>query len=285
MTILMPDRDGADDPAELRSIMRFKLPRPINGYPYEMHIEPGIYSLDSVLQESYLPNPEPLHVQSSEIVILRSAYRKKIREQIHQFFALTESIERLGFLHKGGLMLDGPPGSGKSTIVRQEVVNCVTEGLIVFYARDPWTLSRSLRNLREMEPHRGCVAIIEDIEDVVRSFGTRDLVEMLDGAESVSNVLFIATSNDASKLPAKLTRKGRFSRRVEVPYPCFEQRFEYFNRKCKKLLSEKTINIMAKHTKGLGFGALEDVIKHYIAYRVPLLESIQLAREEMSEGK
>jgi SpoVK/Ycf46/Vps4 family AAA+-type ATPase len=255
------------------------IPRPMNGLPFEMRIKPGVYFLRSCLSEDKSPSPMEMSFVQDEMI--ENKHKYVIRSEIASFFKKRDLFESEGLIHKRGLILYGPPSSGKTSIIREEIQLAADNGAIVFMARSPYVLTDSMQVFRTMEPDRDLIVVMEDIDEIVRSWGEQELLEMMDGMNSVNHVLFIASTNHPECMSAKLRRPGRFDRKVKIPNPDFNQRKQYFAMKYENRLSEDRIESLAYHTDGFGFGQMREVFISHKGYGRPLSESVKYVKKDM----
>jgi Cdc6-like AAA superfamily ATPase len=134
-----------------------------------------------------------------------------------------------GAIFKAGLMLYGPPGSGKSCTIKIVSKKLVERGGIVFFAStSPMLVSGWFNDFARIEPDRKIIVILEDIDSLIQYYGESAYLELLDSAKTVNNVMFIATTNYPEKLDPRIyNRPGRFSHVVKIGLPTREAREAY----------------------------------------------------------
>lgn len=258
------------------------LPRAVPGKKYEVHIRPGIYEINSSLRYSGIPDPIPMRMESDEILVLRDEKMRLVEECIESFYSQQKLVEDMEFVNKWGLLLYGPPGSGKTYLLRQISEQAVKDGRVVFITHNIYSLHESIQTFRCLEPDRDLICIMEDVDQLM-SYGQQCLLEMLDGMASTRNVLFVATTNDLNKIPAKMKRPGRFGKRVEIPYPNLELRKSYLEAKLKDRADSGKIAMLAEQTEGLGFAHLREFCVMHFAYQIPITEAIQELKSNLQE--
>lgn len=126
-----------------------------------------------------------------------------------------------GAAYKAGIMVFGPPGSGKSCTLKIVSNRLVKAGGTVFYASGhPYSIMTFLKQFSQVEKNRKCIVILEDIDSLIQNYGEDGYLEMLDSAKSINNVLFIATTNYPDRLdPRIFNRPGRFSHVMKIGLP------------------------------------------------------------------
>lgn len=130
---------------------------------------------------------------------------------------------------KSGIMIYGPPGSGKSCTIKIVSKKLVEKGGVVFFASvHPSIVNDWLIKFRGIEPNRKCIVILEDIDSLIEQNGEFNYLEMLDSAKTIDNVMFIATTNYPERLDPRIyNRPGRFSNVVKIGMPTRAAREAY----------------------------------------------------------
>lgn len=134
-----------------------------------------------------------------------------------------------GAAFKAGLMIFGPPGSGKSCTIKIVSNQLVSRGGTVFYASGhPSMVSNFLVDFATVEKNRKSIVILEDIDSLIKNHGESQYLEMLDSAKTIDNVLFIATTNYPEHLDPRIyNRPGRFSHVIKIGLPGPKMREAY----------------------------------------------------------
>jgi hypothetical protein len=118
--------------------------------------------------------------------------------------------------------------SGKSCTIKIATKRMVERGGVVFYGSNPVTLGDFLTKFAKIEPNRKSVVIFEDIDSLVEMYGESGYLDLLDSANSINNVFFIATTNYPEKLDPRIyNRPGRFSHVIKIGFPSAVTRAAY----------------------------------------------------------
>jgi energy-coupling factor transporter ATP-binding protein EcfA2 len=169
-----------------------------------------------------------------------SAFDEVIKD-IESFWNRRQYFKEFGFLWKRGIMLYGPPGSGKTSLIQIISEMIIERDGIVIFSDSPHNISRGLRLLRAIEPNRPVVVVLEDIDAIVQ-YGEAELLALLDGELQVDNIITIATTNYPERLDRRLiNRPSRFDIVKKIGMPTKEARQVYLGYKNPKLIGEDLI--------------------------------------------
>jgi transitional endoplasmic reticulum ATPase len=166
---------------------------------------------------------------------------QRIREMIELPLRYPEVFERLGIDPPKGVLLYGPPGSGKTLIAR--VIARETDANF-FSVSGPEVIHKfygeseaHLRKIFEEAGRKGpSIIFLDEIdaiapkrEQVVGDVEKRvvaQLLALMDGLNRRQNVIVIAATNIPNALDPALRRPGRFDREISIPIPDRNGRLE-----------------------------------------------------------
>ncbi|MDG5760683.1 proteasome-activating nucleotidase [Natronococcus sp. A-GB1] len=167
---------------------------------------------------------------------------KEVREAVEQPLTNPELFEEVGIDPPSGVLLHGPPGTGK-TMLAKAVAN-ETDATFIKMAGSELVRkfigegSRLVRDLFEMAREREPAIIFIDEIDAVATTRTESktsgdaevqrtmmqLLSEMDGFEARGEIRIIAATNRFDMLDRAILRPGRFDRLIEVPEPSQEGR-------------------------------------------------------------
>jgi len=182
-----------------------------------------------------------------------------------------------GAAYRAGLMLFGPPGTGKTCTLRIVSDKLSKRNGVVFYSSlPPNSLSAFLTKFRRVEPDRKCIVVLEDIDSLIVNFGESGYLQLLDGAESIDNCMYVATTNYPERLDARIySRPGRFSHVVKIGLPGPAARRAFLNAILK---DQRDVDQIVEKTEGFSIDHLSALISGVYREKKDLHEEITRLR-------
>ncbi|KAF9586307.1 hypothetical protein BGW38_007192 [Lunasporangiospora selenospora] len=224
------------------------------------------------LQRSYGISVEPVHW--SDIGGLEDV-KKQMRQAVEWPILYKDTFARLGLGAPRGILLYGPPGCSKTTLVKAIATTSGASFLSVngaalyssYVGDSEKTIRETFHHARLSAPS---IIFFDEIDTIVgkRSFSAggdqgggggdsvqeRVLSTMLnemDGVENAANVLVVAATNRVDLIDKALLRPGRFDRIIYVPPPDLEARKQILKIYTKGIPLDAGVNIdsIAKRTE------------------------------------
>ena len=192
---------------------------------------------------------------------------KKVREMVELPLKHPEIFTRLGIEPPSGVLLHGPPGSGK-TLLAKAVANESEANFVLingpevmnkFYGES----EKRIRDIfEEAEKNAPSIIFIDEIDAIApKREETRGEVErrvvaqlltMMDGLKSRKNVVVIGATNRPNAIDPALRRPGRFDREISINVPNKKGRLEILKIHTRNMPLTKDVNItkIAETTHG-----------------------------------
>lgn len=232
----------------------------------------GVYDLIDTSGADDMPAFCTAELTTDEIIPLQIETTDQMLAEIETFWGKGLAFSTRGLLHKRGYLIHGQPGTGKSSLIYAVAEQIVKRGGIVIYAPVSIDLlSVALHQLREVEPVRPVVVVLEDVDQYIRRYET-ELLALLDGEDQVEHIVYVATTNHMDRLPATIkNRPSRFDKIVEVRPLNYEQRLEFFRRKTLHPPVEEYTS-WAEATDGLTVAQLREIVIGVEVFETPFTQ-------------
>lgn len=218
----------------------------------------GFYACRSTMNGPVL---ESLDMANDDLVSLEDETIEVLTAEFIKFWDRIPQFEERGLSAKRGLLLWGPPGSGKTSalqIMSRHMVNEM-DGIVVL-ADEPQITSILLAAVRKVEPTRPVILLMEDIDALVGRFGEAGYLALLDGELQISNIVHVATTNYPERLDKRFAdRPGRFDRVEYVGMPNDKARRLYLESRAPNL-SEIEIERFVKASDGWSIAHLRELV-------------------------
>jgi len=201
-------------------------------------------------------------INLDNLIVLPDSNSEHVLKHIEEFWGREDIFRDYGFLWKRGIMLWGPPGSGKTSTVQQLSKQIVDAGGITVYCVNPSLTSSGLDILRRIEPKRPLVCIFEDIDAIVQEYGESEVLAMLDGELQIDNVVFVATTNYPQRLDKRfINRPSRFDEIIKIGMPTDAARKHYLSCKNPRLNNnQRELETWVELSKGFSVAHLKELI-------------------------
>ncbi|KAJ8525774.1 hypothetical protein ON010_g15340 [Phytophthora cinnamomi] len=191
----------------------------------------------------------------------------QIREMIELPLRHPTLFKTLGVKPPRGVLLYGPPGSGK-TLIARAVAN--ETGAFFFLINGPEIMSKmageSESNLRkafeEAEKNAPAIIFIDEIDSIapkrektngeVERRIVSQLLTLMDGLKQRASVVVIGATNRPNSMDPALRRFGRFDREIDIGVPDENGRLEIFRIHTRNMKLDDDVDpeLIARDTQG-----------------------------------
>ncbi len=202
-----------------------------------------------------------------------------------------------------GVLLSGPPGSGKTLIARALANQCEASFISI---KGPELLSKWVgeaeKGIREVFRHAKqaapCIVFFDEIDslaprrsgDVDRNFSNGVIAQLLtemDGIEGRQGVIVLGATNRPELIDPALLRPGRFDLVVELEYPDEEERRAIFavHTRGKAIAPDVTVEELASLTPGRSGADIEAICRRaaLLALREWITPRLSIHRVQVTE--
>ena len=197
--------------------------------------------------------------------------------EVIDFIKYPSKYSRAGAKIPTGVLLEGPPGTGKTMLAKA----CANEAGVSFLSATGSQFvemyvgvgASRVRDLFELaQKSKPCIVFIDEIDSIGQQRGydsnsERDqtlnqLLTNMDGFDQNDGIIVIGATNRADMLDNALTRPGRFDRKVTVGLPDKEGREQILkvHMKNKRVSSNADLNSIYELTGGFSGAQLSNLV-------------------------
>lgn len=193
----------------------------------------------------------------------------QIKELIELPLRHPQLYKKLGVKPPKGILLYGPPGSGK-TLIAKAIAN--ETGAFIYMINGPEIMSKmageSENNLRkafdEAEKNKPSIIFIDEVDSLapkrdktqgeVERRIVSQLLTLMDGAKTREGVIVLAATNRPNSIDPALRRYGRFGKELEIGVPDATGRLEILRIHTKNMRMADDVDLVEISDELHGFG-------------------------------
>ena len=202
--------------------------------------------------------------------------------EVVDYLKNSTKFESAGAKIPKGVLLEGPPGVGKTLLARAVAgeagvpfISVSGSQFIEMYVG--LGASRVRKLFETARKFKNCIIFIDEIDAVGKQRGgsgitgggsdereqtLNQILTEMDGFKSRPGIIVMAATNRIDLLDQALTRPGRFDRKIGVPLPNFEARKKIIGIHCrdKKLSNDISFDQLSSLTSGFSGADIENLM-------------------------
>ncbi len=305
---------GADLASLCKEAAMYALRKILPEIDIEKEIPPEVMEKLKVTKEDFsgaLKNTEPSalrevfvevpNVKWDDIGGLENA-KQELKEVVEWPLKYPAVFSRLNTKPPKGILLFGPPGTGKTMLVK--AVANVTEANFISI-KGPELLSKwvgesekAVREIfRKAKQAAPCIIFLDELDSIapVRGAGfdshvtervVSQLLTAMDGLEELKEVIIIAATNRPDMVDPALLRPGRLDRLIYIQPPDEEERKKIFevHLRGKPIGADVDVEELAKRTDGYVGADIEAIVKEAVMSALREFITSGISEEHVKEA-
>lgn len=226
---------------------------------------------------------EKLSIKTEGLLRFPQTNSDKVVQEIQNFWNREKMFKDYQLTYKRGIILWGPPGGGKTSVIQIIMKDVIDRGGIVIKFQHPGLFIDGMRKLREIEKETPVVVLMEDIDSILEIYNGSEVLNVLDGVDDIQKMVFLATTNYPDRLGARIiNRPSRFDKRFKIDHPNSESRRIYFKHLIGNAAKIDDLNVdldkWVKDTKGFSIAHLKELFVAVVILGDDYNESVETLR-------
>jgi hypothetical protein len=185
--------------------------------------------------------------QSWDNIFLPQTLKSEIVSLVENFLNNRQFYQDNHIPYKRGVLLFGPAGCGKSSIIRTIISLYDFKPITIA----PWSSDDGLYEaFSYAESQSPALLYFEDLDSLLMNgVELSTILNLLDGIETKDGIFIMATANNIHRLPSNLTdRPSRFDRKLLIPLPDATMATKYLHKWFGKMVPMNKLVELGKKT-------------------------------------
>ena len=176
-------------------------------------LPPGYYAVEQSMQGIYLKKKA---MQTENLLRFPDSNTDSVLSEIEKFWLLEDKFRARDIPYKRGILMYGPPGSGKTCALKLVVQNLTEQqkGIVIDFP-GTYVFKEGYEMVRGIHKDMPMVILMEDIDSLLRRHNQSEVLNLLDGMYGIDKLIFLATTNHPESLGSRImNRPSRFGQSI-----------------------------------------------------------------------